>query len=73
MPKLIKQKRKERGYTRKQLSERLGVHEQVIVRWEETNPTRKIQVPTLHEAESINQVLKISYKDLLNDYREVIE
>jgi transcriptional regulator with XRE-family HTH domain len=59
---IIKDKRKERGLTRQQLSERIGEHPQVIVRWENG------QEPSIVQAQKINQVLRIPYEHLANDY-----
>ncbi len=60
---IIREKRKEKKWSRKQLAEKLGVHEQVIVRWESFN-----QVPTIFDVKKIHKVLKINFHDLLNDY-----
>ena len=59
---IIREKREEKKWTRKQLAEKLGVHEQVVVRFENGQP------PTILQVAKIYQVLKINFKDLKNDY-----
>lgn len=60
---IIRKKRVEKEWSRRQLANRLGVNEQVVVRWE-----RKEQVPTIFDVKIIYKVLKINFRDLLNDY-----
>jgi|LGVF01.2.fsa_nt_gb transcriptional regulator with XRE-family HTH domain len=59
---IIRTKREEKKWTRKQLSEKLGVHEQTVVRWENGQP------PTILQVAQIYRVLKINFKALEQDY-----
>ena len=60
---IIRKEREELELSRRQLAKKLGVQEQVIGRWES-----KLQVPTIFDVKAIYKVLKINFKDLLNDY-----
>lgn len=62
---IIREKREERKWTRKQLAEKLDIHEQVIVRWESFN-----QVPTIFDVKKIYRVLKIPLQDLIDNYNK---
>ena len=60
---IIREKREQLELSRRQLAKKLGVHEQVIVRWES-----KEQVPTIFDVKNIRKVLKINFTTLVLDY-----
>ena len=62
---VIKQRRLEMDLSRRQLANKLNVHDQVIVRWES-----KKQVPSILDLPNIYKVMKITLKDLQEDYKE---
>lgn len=59
---IIKQERRKREFSRRQLAHRLDISENVLVRLEMG------QVPTIIQAQKIKQVLRIPYDKLANDY-----
>ena len=61
---IIKKRRKELELSRRQLGNKLGVDQQVIVRWEQG------QAPELKHLPIIYKVMKITYKQLVDDYRK---
>ena len=59
---IIRTKREEKKWTRKQLAKKLGVHEQTVVRWENG------QAPTILQVAQIYRVLRINFRTLEKDY-----
>lgn len=62
---IIKQKRKELDLSRRQLANKLNVHQQLIVRWENG------QAPELKHLPIIYKEMGLTYKKLVDDYKEV--
>ena len=59
---IIKEKRLEKEWSRRQFAKKVGVHEQVVVRWENG------QAPTILQVAQIYRVLRINFRTLEADY-----
>ena len=62
---IIKQNRERLDLSRRQLANRLGVHQQLVVRWENG------QAPELKHLPIIYKEMGITYKQLVNNYKEL--
>lgn len=65
---IIKEYRKQKGFTQQDLATICGVSVLTVKRWESNK-----SVPTLHHAAKIYEVLKIPLKKLIDEYKTVKE